>query len=236
MDKLDNEQKYSTKIPPEIGDSLHRFMEYFGPNDTIAFLMMRFTNSRPHNIITETIKRTCAKAGITVHRVDDREFHSDLYWNIMTYCYGCQFGIAVYDRIETESFNANISYEVGYLHALGKPVCILKDKNIDFLHYDLIGKLYRKFDPYDPESTLPPALNPWLEDHGFYPDAKVSKNEKIRANKLKFHHSPIKDSDLEETRILQRLIQGVDRKDIALELGTTIKKVYSVYNRNRSIL
>jgi hypothetical protein len=43
---------------------------------------------------------------------------------------------------------------------------LLKDKTVDALQSDLAGKLYRPFDPHDPEKTIPNQLTSWLEDNG----------------------------------------------------------------------
>lgn len=70
------------------------------------------------------------------------------------------------ERIEADDFNPNVSLEVGYMFALKKPVCLLKDKTLKTLHTALVGKLYRVFDPQDPASSVPPVLTQWLEDKG----------------------------------------------------------------------
>lgn len=103
-------------------------------------------------------------AGITAVRADDKQYHDDLLQNIQTYIYGCGFGIAVFERIEEENFNPNVSLEVGYMLALRKPVCLLKDKTLRTLHADLIGKLYRVFDPQDPLKTISSELSKWMKD------------------------------------------------------------------------
>ena len=69
-------------------------------------------------------------------------------------------------RVETEQFSPNVSLEVGYLLALRKKVCILKDKNLPNLHADLAGKLYRLFDPHNPLETIPKVLGDWLDEIG----------------------------------------------------------------------
>jgi hypothetical protein len=56
--------------------------------------------------------------------------------------------------------------EVGYMYALGKKLCLLKDHTFTALHTDLTGKLYREFDPYDPDGTIPSQLSRWLNDRG----------------------------------------------------------------------
>jgi hypothetical protein len=101
-----------------------------------------------------------------VIRADEIEFHADLLGNVRTLLHGCRFGIAVYERIETDQPNANVGFEVGYLMAMNKPVLLLKDKNIPALHADLAGKLYRNFDPCEPEKDIPDQLISWLADNG----------------------------------------------------------------------
>lgn len=52
------------------------------------------------------------------------------------------------------------------MFALKKPLCLLKDKTLKTLHADLVGKLYRVFDPLDPVGTIPEELSQWLHDKG----------------------------------------------------------------------
>jgi hypothetical protein len=66
--------------------------------------------------------------------------------------------------IAAENFNPNVSLEVGYMSTMDKPVCPLKDQTLTTLQADLVGKLYREFDPQDPINTIPPNLYWWLAD------------------------------------------------------------------------
>jgi hypothetical protein len=58
------------------------------------------------------------------------------------------------------------SVDLIYLMAMNKPVLLLKDKTVETLQADLAGKLYKQFDPHDPEGTIPAQLTKWLEDYG----------------------------------------------------------------------
>jgi len=98
-----------------------------------------------------------------------------LWGNVRTLLHGCGFGIAVYERIQTNEPNANVGLEVGYLMAMNKPVLILKDKTVPVIQSDLAGKLYKPFDPHDPEGTLPNQLTKWLEDNGIIVPGKEKK-------------------------------------------------------------
>lgn len=50
--------------------------------------------------------------------------------------------------------------------ALKKPMCLLKDKTLKSLHSDLVGKLYKNFDPQNAEDTIIEVLRQWLSDKG----------------------------------------------------------------------
>ena len=84
----------------------------------------------------------------------------------MTYIYGCGMGIAVFERIESDDFNLNVSLEVGYMMAMKRPVCLLKDRTLRALPSDLVGRLYKPFDLQDPSKSIPPVLRQWLKDKG----------------------------------------------------------------------
>jgi hypothetical protein len=150
----------------DIAMSLERLQKKYPDPTKLGFLIMRFTNGKPFQHIVDVIKRTAEKQGLVIIRADGKEFHAHLWENVQTLLHGCGFGIAVYERIEREEPNANVGLEVGYLMAMNKPVLLLKDKNVVALQSDLAGKLYKPFDPYDPEKTIPNQLNAWLEDNG----------------------------------------------------------------------
>jgi hypothetical protein len=151
-------------IPDEIATSVEKFRADYPDRSKVGFLMMKFSTERPYADIADAVRQTLAAHDLHCLRADDREYHPDLYWNVMTYIYGSSFGIAVFDRVDAEVVNPNIAFEVGYLMALGLPVCLLKDKSIARLHTDLMGKLYRAFDPHDAGPTIRDAVGRWLSD------------------------------------------------------------------------
>ena len=152
--------------PPGLTESLGRFRDDHPDPRRAGFLMMRYSGTRLHDEITQAVRACLKKFGISALRADDKQYHEDLYPTIATYMHGCGFGIAVFDRLETEVFNPNISLEVGYMLGLRKKVCILKDKTLTHLHTDLIGKLFRQFDPQNPLQSIPEVLGAWLRENG----------------------------------------------------------------------
>ena len=150
--------------PIEIQESLARFAEDHPNTGTVAFVMMQFAESSVHAEILNAIRETLQSYGIEALRADDREYHEDVLNNIVTYLYGCSFGVAVFEQIDTNYFNPNVSLEVGYMLGLQKRVCLLKERGLASLHTDLVGKLYRKFDRKDPMVTIKANLSKWVED------------------------------------------------------------------------
>jgi len=151
---------------PEIQESLKNFRQDHSDPDKVGFIMMKFKRTTAHTKIEKAIKETLRSYGLDGVRSDDKQYHDDLLYNVLTYVHGCAFGVAVFERIEEEEFSPNVSLEVGYVMALGKDLCLLKDKNLETLHADLLGKLYKEFDPQDPEGTIPDKLSKWLSDKG----------------------------------------------------------------------
>lgn len=154
-------------IPVAIQESLHRFLGDHPEARKACFIMMRFGETHAHANIERVIKATLDKHGLRGLLARDKEYHEDLYPNIQTYTHGCGFGIAIFEHIESEEFNPNVSLEVGYMLALKKPVLLLKDRTLPVLQTDLVGKMYRPFDPLEPEKTIPAQIERWLEDKGF---------------------------------------------------------------------
>jgi hypothetical protein len=164
----DKSQTMITTIdpPPEITHSLQRFLVDHPVPEYQAFIMMEFGDTSAHRKIVAGIKAAFSNHGMVALRSDDCQYHDDLFWNVVTYMYGCALGVAVFERLKADAFNANVSMEVGYMLGTGKPVCLIKDKTLHALHADLIGKLYQSFDPQDPEPSIGPVITKWLQDKG----------------------------------------------------------------------
>jgi nucleoside 2-deoxyribosyltransferase len=72
-----------------------------------------------------------------------------------------------YNQKGRQDYNPNVAFEIGYLKALGKPVCLLKEKSVKSLPTDLIGKNYNEFDINNCETTIDIELDKWLFSNGF---------------------------------------------------------------------
>jgi hypothetical protein len=161
------QQSTSAIIPVAIQESLQGFKQDHPDVRKACFVMMRFGETDGDLSIEQTIKTVLAKYGLVGLLARDKEYHEDLYSNIQTYIHGCGFGIAVFERIESDEFNPNVSLEIGYLLGIRKPVLLLKDASLPVLQTDLMGKMYRSFDPMRSGQTIPRQVEGWLEDKGF---------------------------------------------------------------------
>lgn len=130
-----------------------------------VFLVMRFRDEAPFPDIVKSIRVACEEAGLHLLRADDCEYTSDLWDNVMTYMYGCSSAIAVFDQINYREFNPNVALEVGFMLSSGKPTLLLKDKAIEAMPSDIIGKIYRPFNTYDAAGTIAPQVKKWISDY-----------------------------------------------------------------------
>lgn len=162
-------RRIGTGVPVEITDSLARFREDHLDASRCAFVMMRFGRTLAHDEIIRAIRGSLDRVGLVALRADDKEYHPDLFSNVVTYMHGCAFGIAVLEKLEMVEFNPNVALEIGYMRALGKHVCLLKDSTLTPLPADLLGKLYRSVDAQSAADTIPAELGRWVRDWGFVP-------------------------------------------------------------------
>ena len=153
------------EISAELTKPLDRFNKDFSKPQKCGFLMMKFEDSPIQSEIVNTLKKHFQGNGFALLRADDKWYSDDLLTNIKTYMHGCAFGVALFERINTNYFNPNVSLEIGYMMALRKPILYLKDKTLVSLHSDLIGKLYAEFDFQNIKSTLPNVIDKWLKDY-----------------------------------------------------------------------
>jgi len=156
--------KSMVQSPRELEPSLELFRQDHPGPESCGFVMMRFDQSRLHSEIISSIRDCLDARSLKALRADDKSYSDDLLPNIRTYMHGCAFGIAVFERLTADEFNPNVSLEVGYMMALGKPVLLLKDSTLHTLPADLVGRLYSTFDPQSPATTIPPILSRWLSE------------------------------------------------------------------------
>jgi nucleoside 2-deoxyribosyltransferase len=205
-----------TEMPIEIQESIKLFRKDFPDPRKVAFLMMKYGETVAHDNIVKGIKDTLDQYGLTAVRADDKEYHPDLYYNILTYLHGCGFGIAVFERIEQNDFNPNVAFEIGYMLACGKHVCLLRDKTYSALQTDLLGKLNRVFDTQQPKESISRVLASWMADKGIIHTTRRSSQVLVtKSNTATWDNSDeSKKWNLHQLRFVKRL----NRDNVEIEL------------------
>jgi protein-tyrosine-phosphatase len=137
------------------------------PNPRLnAFIMMRFQTNPQQQAILESLRESLEYYGVKGLRADDKSYASSLWANVKSYMDACNLGIAVFEQMDDVDFNPNVSLELGYMIAQGKPVLILKEKQLKTLPTDVVGQLYRTFDSFNIQSTVRQSVLEWLRDVG----------------------------------------------------------------------
>jgi hypothetical protein len=144
---------------PKYNNSLFRKL-YQGKKT--AFIIMKFSKDERFNKALEIIKSKLAEYGIIGIRADEEQFASTIWENIKVYMDNADYGIAIAESVEDQYINSNVSVEIGYMLALKKKVCLLKEKSLDKLHSDFAGIIYNEFDIDNVEDSLPKTLEKWM--------------------------------------------------------------------------
>jgi hypothetical protein len=152
------------RAPSWVRPSLIRLFQDYPEYGRNCFLIMSFKPTKLHINIYKVLEDIFNKFNINLLRADMRSYSDDLLINVETYIYGCSFAIALFERLESDIFNPNVSFEVGYILALRKHICLVKEKTMPRLYSDIVGKLYFEFDINDLEGTLSLQIEKWLKD------------------------------------------------------------------------
>lgn len=97
-----------------------------------VFVLMPFDESF-RDVYDVAIKGACKKANVYCDRVDEMDFPEPVYDRIITSINVCDFLVA-----DLSGCNANVFYELGYAHSLGKLVILLV-RSTEEVPFDLKG-------------------------------------------------------------------------------------------------
>lgn len=133
------------RVPGNLSEAMERFYRDFPPSKPVGFIIMRFGKTPEHYEIQAVLEEVSEETKVPLIRADYETYHSNLFENVRIYLYGCSFGIAVFEDAEEKGFNPNVSLEVGYLLALGKPVLLLKSSSLSQMPTDIMSELYYSY-------------------------------------------------------------------------------------------
>jgi len=150
--------------PPELIAPLHAFMEAH-PFERNVFGTTRFPKDHldPIAPALEEARRVCASHGLEFHLAADRQIVDDLWANVAAHLWGSQYAIAFYEDRTDTGLNYNLNIEVGSALVLGRRLAVLKDKPVEQLPTDLVGRIYKEVDLED-LTTVATELHKWIRD------------------------------------------------------------------------
>jgi hypothetical protein len=154
--------------PPELLEPLRAFLAAH-PFDRNVFGMTRFPDEQdaaepdPIADAIETARSVCAAHGLDFHLASDRMIVDDLWANVAAHMWACRYGIGFFEDRRARGINYNLTIEVGGMLVIGRRLALLKDRSIERLPTDLVGKIYKTLDLDDQEATAE-TIHVWLRD------------------------------------------------------------------------
>ena len=98
-----------------------------------------------NNLLIKRIKDILKKNGLYGVLASEHNLTDDLY-NPVACLLCCSRGPVVFDKPEiNQTFNPNVTYELGMMHLLGRKCLILKYNALKVLPADILMRLYQKY-------------------------------------------------------------------------------------------
>ena len=154
--------------PPELLGPLGAFLAAH-PFDRNVFGMTRFPDEQddadpdPIAHAITTARSVCADHGLEFHLASDRMIVDDLWANVAAHMWACRYGIGFFEDRRARGINYNLTIEVGGMLVMGRRLALLRDRSIERLPTDLVGKIYKSVDLDDPGATEE-TIHVWLRD------------------------------------------------------------------------
>ena len=155
--------------PPDLIPGLQRFLTAH-PFERNVFGMTRFpetkesaTDSDPVEPALKIAREVCQQHGLEFHLASDRAINDDLWANVAAHMWASQYGIAFFENRAKKGLNYNLTIEVGSMLMTGRRCGLLKDRSIDRMPTDLVGRIYKSVD-FDKPNSVRKVLHEWIRD------------------------------------------------------------------------
>lgn len=89
-------------------------------------------------------------------------YHPGLWDNVELHLLGCRHGIAIVEDRHRNELNPNVAMEWGWMRAMGKRVCFLRERGFNNFRADLGDLLNETFDWDDPDPGVRAAVAGWF--------------------------------------------------------------------------
>jgi hypothetical protein len=151
--------------PPALVDPLRKFLAEH-PFETNVMGMTRFPDTSADDPVAPALRvarDVCTKHGLEFHLASDRAMEDDLWTNVAAHMWGSRYGIAFFEDRVDRGMNYNLTIEVGSMLMTGRRCALLKDRSVERLPTDLVGRIRKDVD-LDDLSTVEDALHHWIRD------------------------------------------------------------------------
>lgn len=142
-------------------------LELFKVPESNVLLMTRFRETEYHAEISAAVADATRAFGLEFVRADSPNWSATTLWDSVRFCLdACRLGVAVFEMIDEDDFNPNVSFELGQMLALGRKCLVLKEKRLKSLSTDLCGHLYKEFDSHNIRQSILSQMADWLQEIG----------------------------------------------------------------------
>jgi len=121
------------------------------------------TELDPVSSAIDVARAACDAHGLEFHLASDRAIVDEQWANVAAHMWASKYGIAFFEDRQSRGVNYNMTIEVGAMVMTGRRCALLKDKSIETMPTDLVGKIYKSVD-LDEMGTVADALHHWLRD------------------------------------------------------------------------
>ncbi|HEY2355081.1 MAG TPA: hypothetical protein VGH79_09320 [Gaiellaceae bacterium] len=151
--------------PPALVEPLRRFLADH-PFDKNVMGMTRFPETADDDPVAPALRvarDVCAQHGLEFHLASDRAMDDDLWTNVAAHMWASRYGIAFFEDRVDRGMNYNLTIEVGSMLMTGRRCALLKDKSVERLPTDLVGRIRKDVD-LDELPSVRDALHRWIRD------------------------------------------------------------------------
>jgi len=142
-------------------------LEHFKVPESNLFLMTRFRETEYHAEISAAVADATRAFGLEFIRADNPNWSTLTLWDSIRFCLdACRLGVAVFEMIDEDDFNPNVSLELGYMLAFGRKCLLLREKRLKKLPTDLCGHLYKEFDSRNIGHSILSRMADWFQEIG----------------------------------------------------------------------
>jgi hypothetical protein len=137
-----------------------------------VFCMTRFPDAdsaedEPLRNAVDAAREELSAAGLTMHLASDRQADDELFGNVVAHIWGCKYGIAFLETLNTDAtegqLNDNVLIEVGAMLVSGRRCCLLKDHNAPRLPTDFIAQIYKEIEITNSQMVRA-NIETWVQD------------------------------------------------------------------------